>query len=178
MWVTFSISLLFFITTFTSFFPTSFAALADNNMGTRITVSVTIEELWFREATKEKEGSVSGRGNGDVLAQSYKSKSDQRKWLVGSPPIWYKSALDDNQKTTWKAKPRTNMAIQNLKLGAHEKDMVKYWGPKRKFLVENGNALVDPFHIQAGVQGAQGAVQTNNTGAGGKPVTDDEDETA
>jgi hypothetical protein len=137
-------------------------------MTTPITVSAQMKALWSTPTTG---GAHEGKGKGHIIAVRYPAKKRDREWLVGSPPVWYKPPLNDDQKDVWKTKDKTNLVIQNLDLGADAHLMRVYRAGK--FLVEVGNVLVDPFATPANNAGA-GVAQ--NTGAGQDDEEEDEDE--
>jgi hypothetical protein len=151
------------------FLPTPFAKHTNRtNMTTPITVSAQMKALWSTPTTG---GAHEGKGKGHIIAVRYPAKKRDREWLVGSPPVWYKPPLNDDQKDVWKTKDKTNLVIQNLDLGADAHLMRVYRAGK--FLVEIGNVLVDPFATPANNAGA-GVAQ--NTGAGQDDEEEDEDE--
>jgi hypothetical protein len=143
-------------------------------MTTPITVSTAMKALWFRKATREKHG---GQDKGDIIAVRYTSLTLEREWVIRSPSVWYQPAVTTGQGNDWKEKDQVDLTIvlENLNLGADTHHTHKYL-PGR-FLAEDGNVLVDPFHTGPQATGAgTAAVQTNIAAAGGEEDDEEGDE--
>jgi hypothetical protein len=128
-----------------------------------------MEAHWFAPTVgKAHEGK--GKGKGDIIAVRLTDEKELREWLVGSPPVWYKPPVNQNQdqKDAWKTKDKTDLTIHNLNLGADAPRMNVYRAEKAKFLIEDGNPLVDPFLTKTG--GACAGAGGGQTGTGGTQV--------
>jgi hypothetical protein len=165
-------------------------------MTTPTPVSTAMKALWFKDRITNIRGA--GQDKGAIIAVRHIKYKNTREWLIGSPPEWYGPTVASDQKKAWsdKIKRKVDLTVvqQTLDMGndAQRFPLYLHGGAKKdkRFEVEQGNSLVDPFPtLPANVAGAGaggggggggGATaaatggQTKGAGAGGEEDEEEE----